>query len=90
MLQSFLTYLRRPVDAAALAYFRVAFGLLMVAEMLRYLSKSRVREFWIEPGFHFKYYGFAPLISSLTRELNSRFISTCKARGCAPGISLFS
>jgi vitamin K-dependent gamma-carboxylase len=47
-----------PVDGASLAFFRVAFGLIMVWEMWRYYSNDWIYAFWIEPTFHFTYYGF--------------------------------
>lgn len=48
-----------PVDIAPLVWFRVAFGLLMVWEAWRYLSKGRVQEYYIDTVFQFKYYGFS-------------------------------
>jgi vitamin K-dependent gamma-carboxylase len=45
-----------PVDIASLAWFRVAFGLLMLADLWRYSGK--IAATYIEPSFHFTYYGF--------------------------------
>lgn len=47
-----------PVDIASLAFFRFAFGAIMVWEVWRYLSKGRIFRYWIDPSFHFTYYGF--------------------------------
>jgi vitamin K-dependent gamma-carboxylase len=47
-----------PVDIASLVYFRIAFGALMVWEVLRYFSYGWVHEYYIQPAYHFTYYGF--------------------------------
>lgn len=46
------------VDLASLAVFRIAFGLLMACACVRFLAKGWVREFLVEPKFHFPYAGF--------------------------------
>ena len=46
-----------PVDIASLALFRVLFGILMASATIRFLAKGWVREFYIEPSFHFAYAG---------------------------------
>jgi len=46
------------VDAASLAVFRIGFGVIMMWEVYRYLSKDWIERYYIEPSFHFKYYGF--------------------------------
>lgn len=46
------------VDIASLVFFRIAFGSLLLWEMLVYLSSGWVRAFYIEPTFHFTYFGF--------------------------------
>lgn len=52
-----MKHLFEPVDGASLAFFRVAFGLIMLWETWRYYSNGWISAFWIEPGFHFTYYG---------------------------------
>jgi len=47
-----------PVDIASLAFFRVAFGAVMVWEVYRYFSKGWIASYYINPEFHFTYYGF--------------------------------
>lgn len=47
-----------PVDIAALVYFRVAFGLIMLWEVGRYFNRGWIRDYWIDPSFHFTYAGF--------------------------------
>ena len=46
------------VDGASLAVFRVAFGLVMVWESYRYLSKGWVTEYFVAPLWNFPYVGF--------------------------------
>ncbi|MEE9128373.1 MAG: HTTM domain-containing protein, partial [Planctomycetota bacterium] len=47
-----------PVDNASLVFFRLAFGLLMLWNVVRYIVVGRVSEYYVEPTFHFKYLGF--------------------------------
>lgn len=47
-----------PVDIASLVVFRIAFGLIMLWETWRYTSFGWVTSHWIEPEFHFTYFGF--------------------------------
>ena len=47
-----------PVDIASLVYFRIAFGAIMLWEVWRYISYGRIARYWIDPTFHFTYYGF--------------------------------
>ena len=64
--------LARPVDAAWLAAFRVLFGLIMSVSMLRFIAYGWIDTFFVNPRFHFKYWGFAwvePLSSSLMHGL---------------------
>ena len=48
-----------PVDIASLAVFRAAFGAMMVWEVYRYFSKGWIARYYIDPDFHFTYYGFS-------------------------------
>jgi vitamin K-dependent gamma-carboxylase len=48
----------RSIDASILAYFRIAFGALMLWEMLRFYFLGRMKWNWIHPDFHFTYLGF--------------------------------
>lgn len=47
-----------PVDGASLAVFRIAFGLLMSADLFGYLAMGWVDGIFIRPEFHFTYPGF--------------------------------
>lgn len=50
--------LLRPVDGAWLAAFRILFGVVLCVSMLRFIAYGWVDRFFVEPEFHFKYYGF--------------------------------
>src|SRR5439155_16252275 len=56
--QGLLARLFAPVDIASLAFFRVAFGAVMLWEVWRYFNYGWISRYYIEPGFHFTYYGF--------------------------------
>jgi vitamin K-dependent gamma-carboxylase len=62
-LRSFLTKVRErafaPVDIASLAFFRIAFGLLIVWHVTDYFRRGLVAAFWIDSRFLFKFYGFS-------------------------------
>ena len=50
--------LAEPVDIASLVMARVFFGLLMLWMVIRYFGKGWIHKYWIEPEFHFGYFGF--------------------------------
>jgi vitamin K-dependent gamma-carboxylase len=47
-----------PVQIDSIAAFRIMFGLLMAAAMVRFVAKGWVRELYTQPRFHFTYPGF--------------------------------
>jgi hypothetical protein len=47
-----------PVDLTPLAYFRIAFGGIMLWEVWRYFTNGWIDRYYIAPLFHFTYYGF--------------------------------
>ncbi len=49
---------QKQLSIGPLVVFRVVFGALMVYSTLRFLSLGWVEEHFIEPQFHFKFYGF--------------------------------
>src|SRR6478752_5931277 len=51
--------LSRPVDIAWLAMLRVLFGAAMFVSMARFIAYGWIDEFFLQPKFHFKYWGFA-------------------------------
>ena len=48
----------RPVDGAAAAAFRIAFGLLGLAGVIRFFAYGWIGDVYIEPAYHFSYFGF--------------------------------
>lgn len=53
-----LAGLDEPVDALGLAFFRIAFGVLMLAAVVRFVAYGWVHDLYIAPPFHFTYLGF--------------------------------
>lgn len=53
------TYLNSHTKAAPLAVFRVFFGILMFVSIIRFWSYGWIEKFYIEPDFHFTFYGFS-------------------------------
>jgi hypothetical protein len=47
-----------PVDAASLVAFRIAFGILMCVEVIRFFAYGWIDRYFIVPTFHFTYFGF--------------------------------
>ncbi len=63
LLTKLQTRLGKPVDAASLAFFRIAFGAILFVEMVAILGSglvadSWIRVSWIDPVIHFTYFGF--------------------------------
>ena len=48
----------QPVDAASAVAFRVTFGLLGLAAVIRFAAKGWISELYVEPAHHFTYSGF--------------------------------
>ncbi len=46
-------------SSAPLATFRILFGLLMAISILRFCLNGWIEKLYLEPDFHFKYYGFS-------------------------------
>ncbi len=51
-------YLNKEQDSSSLAIFRLGFGFLMLYSTIRIWGKGWIRELYIDPSFHFSYYGF--------------------------------
>src|SRR6218665_1261695 len=54
-----LKYLNSYSQASTLAFFRLAFGLMMLLSLVRFASYGWIEKFYIKPQFHFTYYGFS-------------------------------
>lgn len=54
----FVDPLFEQVDVSSLAFFRAAFGLIMLVECWRFWTHGWIARYYMEPTFFFKYYGF--------------------------------
>jgi len=52
------TRLAAPVDGASIGAFRIAFGAILLFEVLDYFRRGWIARYWIDPGWHFAYWGF--------------------------------
>lgn len=59
MIESLRARLAAPKDAAALAFFRVAFGVMMAISAFRFLYYGWIDELIVRPTFHFTYWGLS-------------------------------
>ncbi len=51
-------YLSKYTDASTLAFFRLAFGFMMLFSVIRFASYGWIEKFYLKPVMHFTYYGF--------------------------------
>ena len=58
MNQRINTYFNTYTSTATLAFFRLAFGLMMLMSLIRFAAYGWIDKFYIQPSFHFSYYGF--------------------------------
>ena len=58
MHQKLNVYLNSYTDAAPLSFYRMAFGLMMFCSLVRFALNGWISKFYINPQFHFTYYGF--------------------------------
>jgi hypothetical protein len=49
----------QPVDTAAIAVFRIVFGVLMLVATLRFFAHGWIADYYEMPTHHFSYYGFS-------------------------------
>ncbi|MFO0658209.1 MAG: HTTM domain-containing protein [Polyangiaceae bacterium] len=59
MLDALLEKCREPVSSRPIAFFRIAFGSLMVILVARYLTHSWIHEYYVEPTYFFGYPGLS-------------------------------
>ena len=50
--------IQKPVSAAPLAIFRIAFGAMLFLSMIRFWAKGWIADLYIKPRFFFPFYGF--------------------------------
>lgn len=51
-------YIHKQVPSSSLAFYRVLFGFLMLISTLRFIYLGWIEEQYIQPQYHFTYYGF--------------------------------
>ncbi len=51
-------YIQKTTSSSPLSVFRFFFGFLMCISIIRFWSKGWIKELYIDPTFHFSYYGF--------------------------------
>ncbi|MGH2561656.1 MAG: HTTM domain-containing protein [Thermomicrobiales bacterium] len=54
----FVHRLFAPVDVASIVAFRIAFGLIMLWEVYRYVDHGWIAQYYVNPRFNFTYVGF--------------------------------
>ena len=52
------SYLSKRQESTSLALFRLCFGLLMTFSIIRFWFKGWIQTMYIDPSFHFTFYGF--------------------------------
>ena len=52
------SYFSKRQESTSLAFFRLAFGLLMTISIIRFAVKGWIQLLYIEPTFHFSFFGF--------------------------------
>src|ERR1043165_9430091 len=57
-LAQLLQTLNQPRDGAGLAAFRMLFGALLFFSVVRFWSYGWIEPLYVEPSFHFTYFGF--------------------------------
>ena len=58
MAKNLNTYLNKTTDVSPLVIFRIGFGIMMCYGMIRFWLKGWIETIYIQPDFHFSYYGF--------------------------------
>ncbi len=58
MTYSLKSYFNKNTDSAPLVVYRICFGLMMCYGIIRFWSKGWIETLYIQPKFHFSYYGF--------------------------------
>jgi hypothetical protein len=53
-----IKFLNTPTSIAPLAVFRILFGFIMLVSIVRFTTKGWIRSLYLDPQFHFSYYGF--------------------------------
>lgn len=86
-LNGMLERMVEPVDITFLIFLRIAFGSVMLWEVCQYFGHDWIRRYYIEPEFHFTYYGFSWVKPWGPDGMNLHFIAlgflaACIIAGC--------
>jgi len=52
-------HLFTPIPKGSIVFFRIAFGLILFWDICHYFYYGLIDKYFIDPSFHFKYYGFS-------------------------------
>ena len=58
MIKKIPKYLNSFEDVSPLVMFRILFGFIMLVSLVRFWNNGWIESIYIDPEFHFKYYGF--------------------------------
>ncbi len=70
------------IPGDSLAFFRIAFGGILLWEMLRFFAAGWIEKFYLEPTFHFTYWGFSWLSPWPGALLHFHFVALALAAAC--------
>lgn len=48
-----------PIPAWSLGFYRIVFGILLFILAFRYFSNGWISKYFLDPSFHFKFYGLS-------------------------------
>ena len=57
-------HLFTPINASSIAFFRIAFGGILLWKTFDYFDQGRITRYWVQPSFNFKYSWF-PWVTAL-------------------------
>ena len=57
--KKFIEYFNEEVSPYSLSLYRIGFGVLVMFSLLRFWLKGNIATLYIDPTFHFSYYGFS-------------------------------
>lgn len=77
-----LKHSTQPVHIAPLAIFRIIFGGMMLASIIRFMAKGWVSQQYLEPTFFFTYYGFGWVKPLGDPGMHLLFITMAVAAAC--------
>lgn len=72
----------RPVDGAWLAALRILLGSILCFSMLRFIAYGWIDAFFVEPTFHFKYWGFSWIEPLPGPAMHGLFYALALLAGC--------